>query len=356
MKQIQNPPQLNLRLSIQIGIITLLLVIISISAYRAFNRSPDQQIDATSSTESFHEIQLIPLSGEITDRKSEISGMAWYGDYLILLPQYPHRLANHERGYLFALSKANIESFLDGETNGPLEPITIPINSQIYVDRINGFEGFEAIAFYDDQVYLTIEASNPMRGYLVTGVIDGDLEFVRLDPGTVEISQQVKIDNFSDEAIIIYEDKIFTFYEANGESINPQPVTHVFDLEMFLLGSLPMPNIEYRLTDASVPDIEGNFWVINYFFVGDLQKTRPGPDQFSSGIKSPNLLSPPIERLVQLKVTDHGIIIGDHKPIRLSISENAGARNWEALAVLDGRGFLIATDKYPDTILAFVRR
>jgi hypothetical protein len=30
------------------------------------------------------------------------------------------------------------------------------------------------------------------------------------------------------------------------------------------------------------------------------------------------------------------------------------ARNWEAIARLDDVGFLLATDKYPETIFAFV--
>ena len=31
----------------------------------------------------------IVLTGPLTDRDAEISGMAWYGNILILLPQYP---------------------------------------------------------------------------------------------------------------------------------------------------------------------------------------------------------------------------------------------------------------------------
>ena len=30
------------------------------------------------------------------------------------------------------------------------------------------------------------------------------------------------------------------------------------------------------------------------------------------------------------------------------------ARNWEGIARLEGRGFLLVTDQFPDTILAFV--
>ena len=30
----------------------------------------------------------IPLNGEAAERSLEMSGLAWYGDYLILMPQY----------------------------------------------------------------------------------------------------------------------------------------------------------------------------------------------------------------------------------------------------------------------------
>ena len=115
-----------------------------------------------------------------------------------------------------------------------------------------------------------------------------------------------------------------------------------------------MPAIEYRLTDASTPDADGAFWVLNYFFWGDLIKIKPAEDQLSPGRDRFSLLPQQIERLVQLKITEHGIIPGDHTPIRLALAVNGLARNWEALVTLDERGFLIATDKYPETILAFI--
>lgn len=39
-------------------------------------------------------IVSIPLGGPVAARVSEVSGLAWYGNYLILLPQYPERLKN----------------------------------------------------------------------------------------------------------------------------------------------------------------------------------------------------------------------------------------------------------------------
>jgi hypothetical protein len=333
---------------------SLLMVFISVSSYRAFHRPQQQLLTAIAAMQSLHTVQHIPLAGEITSDKTEISGMAWYGDLLILVPQYPHRLGKTRNGKLFAIQKADIISYLDGTSTGPLEPIAIPINSQIFRGEIKGFEGFEAIAFSGNQAYLTIEASGPMKGYLATGTLDPDLMSLTLDPNIVEIPLQARIDNFADEALVIFQNKLYTFYEANGINDNPQPVAHSFNLDLEPLDTLPMPAIEYRLTDASAPDENGVFWVLNYFFWGDFNKIKPGEDQLSPGRASVSILPLPVERLVQLKITENGIILGDHAPIRLAIAENGFARNWEALASLDDRGFLVATDKYPDTILAFI--
>ena len=60
----------------------------------------------------------IPLAGPANQAKAEISGMAWYKDWLVLLPQYPSVVETS----LYAIPKADIVAFLDGELAGPLTP------------------------------------------------------------------------------------------------------------------------------------------------------------------------------------------------------------------------------------------
>jgi hypothetical protein len=68
-----------------------------------------------------------PLYGPIALSDAEVSGMAWYDDYLILLPQYTSRFTGPGReGSIFALPKADIIAFLDGRRTDPLDPILIP--------------------------------------------------------------------------------------------------------------------------------------------------------------------------------------------------------------------------------------
>jgi len=40
----------------------------------------------------------------------------------------------------------------------------------------------------------------------------------------------------------------------------------------------------------------------------------------------------------------------------LKLADDGQSRNWEGIAMLDQRGFLLVTDQHPNTILAFVGR
>jgi hypothetical protein len=64
-----------------------------------------------------------------------------------------------------------------------------------------------------------------------------------------------------------------------------------------------------------------------------------------------------VERLVEFQLSHAGIVLVDRPPIQLELPDNLLGmigRNWEGLVRLDERGFLLATDTFPGTILAFV--
>ena len=48
----------------------------------------------------------ITLNGDITDPDQEVSGLAWYNDKLILLPQYPTDV-------IYSIPKIEILEFID---------------------------------------------------------------------------------------------------------------------------------------------------------------------------------------------------------------------------------------------------
>ena len=304
------------------------------------------------------EVREIPLSGPASGRPAEISGMAWYGDILILLPQFPARFGENDEGAVFALKKSSVLDFLDKGSASSLEPLIIPFNDGGVSDEIRGFEGFEAIAFEGEKIYLTIESSpNQMRGYIISGSIRSNLSEIRLDPATLtEIPQPVELSNISDESLLIYKEKVITLYEANGEKVNPSAVAHQFSQLLQLQGVLPFPNLDYRVTDAAPPDQNGYFWALNDYFPLDEMKLKPQNDILAKryGLGKTHLENLTVERLVQFQINEEEIRLVDTPPVQLRLEGDIAPRNWEAIALLDNRGFLIATDKFPRTILGFV--
>jgi hypothetical protein len=295
----------------------------------------------------------ILLEGPITKKKAELSGMAWMDDTLVLLPQYPEEFG--DAGVLFAIPKQSILDYLDGKADKPISPETINIVMPKLKDLIPDYEGFESIEFHGQDVYLTIESGkgNNMMGYLITGVLSPDKKEIHLDVSQMkEIPPPVQLDNRTDEALIIDQNKIYTFFEANGENINPHPVAHVFDLSLNTMGIVSFPHLEYGVTDATVgPD--GGIWVINQIAPKDSDiypRFDPLMNIPTQEITPDSLKH--MERLIKLRFTDQGFMLADFPPIQIVLGDVP--RNWEGLSLLDDRGFLLVTDKSPDTILGFV--
>ena len=300
----------------------------------------------------------IPLTGPVAQPNAEISGMAWYGDaesefQLILLPQYPSRLGNA----LFALPQTAILAYLDGTGAAALEPQSIALDDAGIAKQIDLFQGYEAIAFSGERVFLTIEAGRgaAMMGYLVAGTLAPDLSTLALDAGRITpIAPQSALDNTTDEALLIVGDVLVTLYEENGIDVNPSPVAHRFDFELNALDSVPFPNIEYRITDAADLESEGYFWAMNYFFPGDKAQAPEDPLIAIYGQGQTHSQNAWVERLLLFQYAESGITLVDQAPIPLELSDEA--RNWEGVVKLDERGFLLVTDKHPETILGFVKQ
>jgi hypothetical protein len=298
-------------------------------------------------------VTVIPLAGAASDSDAELSSLAWYGEHLILVPQYPQRFDNQ----LFALPKADILSFLDGNSNEPLTPLEIPLKAPDLSSQIAGFQGFEAIGFIGEQVFITIEAESggAMVAYLLRGSIAPDLSQIELDSNLlVDIAPQSDIANESDESLFIADDRVMTLYEGNGRNVNPSPKAHQFESNLTPLDTIMFPNIEYRITDATALDGANRFWVINYLFPGSINKLKPAPDPLFTdyGVGATHAQNQSVERLLELEYSPTGITFTDRAPIQLQLSDKT--RNWEGIVRLEERGFLLATDKFPETILGFV--
>jgi hypothetical protein len=190
-------------------------------------------------------------------------------------------------------------------------------------------------------------------GYLVSGTISSDLSEIRIDTShVIEIQPAVQMDNRTDEALVVTQDKLLTFFEINGAELNPQPAAHVFGMDLTPQGTISFPSLEYRVTDATLaPD--GDIWVINYIAPKDADVypiSDPLLEKYGNG-GVPNR-NRQVERLVKLHLTDTGLTLVDQPPVEIPLINNP--RNWEGLVLLDDRGFLLVTDKSPNTMLGFV--
>lgn len=327
---------------------------------------PDQAQKTTQTCAAERPIAPIPLTGELMTQCgpgcAELSGLAWYQDHLILLPQYPKRFPSTANGTLFAIPKSAIVAYLEGRSERALLPKPIRFVAPDFERSMPGFQGYEAIAFDGDLAILSIELEREragdrasMWGHLVTGKIKPDLSELRVDPTTVaEIPPQTTAPNMAYETIVVVQDAVISLHEANGHNVNPSPVAHRFDLALRQLQPVPAPTIEYRVTDATSADENGRFWVINFFFFGDKKHLKPAKDELvtpeTQGCSHKR--STTVERLVELQYTPTGIRRTDTAPIQLDLG--LLPRNWEGIARLDERGFLVVTDQFPQTLLAFV--
>jgi hypothetical protein len=117
---------------------------------------------------------------------------------------------------------------------------------------------------------------------------------------------------------------------------------------------VPHHRVSHHRCDG--PRSRGRFWAINYFFPGDAEQIDPAPDSLAEeyGEGPTHTRFTTVERLVEFQYTDTGILRTATAPIQLQLIDDDHSRNWEGLARLEGQGFLIVTDKHPETILGFV--
>jgi len=222
-----------------------------------------------------------------------------------------------------------------------------------------GFQGYESIVFIRNRVYLTIEINQngSMQAFLVEGSVSDNIKRIVLDKSSLRLlPMPLQIRNFAYESMIYTGDKLLIHYEANGSNITETPQMIEVDLENGDIRLVPFLNLEYRITDATRIDEIGYFWVINYYWPGDFSVLKPANDQLEE--RTDPLLrflkDKPIERLVELRYSQDGTVLSKKAPIVTGSGSEDNSRNWEGIVRLDDRGFLLVTDKHPETILAFV--
>jgi hypothetical protein len=207
---------------------------------------------------------------------------------------------------------------------------------------------------------LTIESmlDGVGMGFLVAGTLEPDLSTLHLDlDRRAPIPSASGVPNLSEEALLVAGNELVLFHEANGAALVEKPVARRFHSNLTPAGETPMPPLEYRLTDVTALDADGAFWALNFHYPGDLPlKTTTDPLVEAWGQGRTQAQSGRTERLVPLQWNHAGITMQDRPPIQLQIPKPRNpmaARNWEGVVRM-GDGFLLVTDMYPSTQLAYV--
>jgi len=297
----------------------------------------------------------IPLQGEAADRSLEMSGLAWYGDYLILMPQYVNKKAP---GFYF-LSKEKINEWLDGDRSKALKPGKIDLIIPNYDNVIGGYQGFEGLCFSGNKVYLLMESKNDgvMSSYIVAGAMDFKKKRLEIEQGKIkQITPPMNIKNMGYESILKHKYRLLVLFEANGININPNANAEYYTTSLKHKESVSFPNVEYRITDVTDIDGKGRFWALNYFWPGEKEMLDPGKDLIIKNYEEGKTHQQyeHVERLVEYKIRSNQISRTDSPPIQLVLDETS--RNWEGLVRLDKKGFLMIVDEHPRTILSFVAK
>lgn len=313
--------------------------------------------DATAPERS---VTLLPVGGDLLQRNAEISGMSWCGDWLVFLPQYPD--FSGAGSYLYALHRDSLQVAVYGGRMPDLTPITIPFSYQDAVAPVAQFEGFEAIVFDGTTMYLTIEADAKTGvGYVVRGTMAQDMSAAQLDASSLtQIALPGQVSNAGFESMMLYENTLYLWYEANGANNNPQPHILLYSTDLKPIGLQPqMPVVEYRITDASQPMNADHqrIWLINYFWPGDAASYNPAEDGIAAawGLPGTHASSTAVERLLPLTMQKYGSVVKLGEPVYLQLQDDGESRNWEAIALLNDDYAILATDKFPATLIGFVR-
>lgn len=300
----------------------------------------------------------IELEGKVSQRDAELSGLTWYKDKLILLPQFPYLFGDGISGAIFYIPKEKIKQYLQTKNHAPIKPEKLKFNADGF-ERFNyDGSGYEAIAFSGDTVFVSIESyGGETKGYTALGKINFDKREIRLNKKSLtENDFTNRLPNHTEETITLFKDRLISIHESNGANVFSDSYAISYSLNLDEYTKLDFPNIEYRITDATEIYSDSTFWAINYLWQGDIELLNPANDELFErfGIGKSHKDNAGVERLIKMKILPNSISVTDTPPIYLELLPNGKSRNWEGIAVLDNLGFIIASDQHPRTILAFV--
>ena len=260
---------------------------------------------------------------------------------------------------MFLINKSDLDSRINKTDTSAITPQKIKFKTPDYKKILPGFDSFEAIAFRGYEVYISIEIrfKDDMGCVLARGHIDEEtLEITIPEQTLIPFEVPTFVDNMSYESLVIKKNRVYALFEANGDSLIENPYVLSVNVSGKNIKKHPTNSINYRIADATRIDQFNRFWAINYHYPGDKQTLKPSKDLMISkyGEGPTHSKSERVERLVEYKINKNRVVLTGNPHIELELEGEKISRKWEALARYGNKGFLIATDKYPTTILAYV--
>ena len=302
-------------------------------------------------------LRIINLAGSAGDSDAHLTSLDWSGDNLVLLPQNPDFVGDG-KSYLFSIPRFDIIDYLSDYFLPALEPQEIVLIDSDVVSQLPGFQGYQAMAISGDKIYLIAQAISAgiTRSYLVAGTIAADLASITLDATQVvdiPVQSGSSISNY--RSLIVTSDSLIALPDLNGSLVNTSPAAQRFSRNLVFLNSLPiMSNLDYVVTDATEPDSNGLFWVINKYAQGDLGGVvglDPQAQLYGKGVT--HQAFDYTERLIPYRLTANRIDLTANPPIQFELSASS-PRNWQGLTALGDQGFLAVSDQGNSTILGYV--
>lgn len=300
------------------------------------------------------------LSELASDRNAEYSSLCWFEDNLILLPQYPSYFRSKiDQDVIFMISKDKLSKAIKRKGKSALEPENIQvINNQTY-KILPGYEGFEGICYDGEFFYLTSEYnSQTNQAVLVKALLSDDNKKLEiLNDQHLIVDLPANVFNASYESIFIYDDYLYLIYEANGINVNKNPIALKISKDLESVQNISFEAIEYRITDITSFDKTGRGWALNYFWPGDAPHYIPDEDTIPNTFPDENNEELGIERIIPLIITDNKIEYDSSRdPIYIKKEIRDFSYNWEGIVKYNNNSFIITTDKFPHTVLRFLKK
>lgn len=302
----------------------------------------------------------IKLSELASDRNAEYSSLCWYEENLILLPQYPSYFRSKvDKDIIFMIPKDKLSNAIKNKGKKVIEPETIEvINNKVY-QLLPGYEGFEGICYDGEFFYLTVEynaASN--QAVIVKARLTEDKQQLEiLNDQHLILDLPTNVFNASYESIFIFDDHIYVIYEANGRIVNKNRIAKKISKDLQTVEDVRFDTIEYRITDVTSFDKTGRGWAINYFWPGDADHYLPDEDFIPNKFPNENNVEFGIERIIPLIINDNKIEYDKSRdPIYVKKEMRDVSYNWEGIVAYRDDSFFLVTDKFPQTVLRFLKK